>query len=108
MQLVLVFVMGIIWIALVRRQPTVDQTRAGFLLGCLIVSLPATLLAWMPEGLVRLPDLKAKPNISTTVAALIIIALSYLGVLLPRLIVPGLKQGQLIPPLVDTDQEPVR
>ena len=32
----------------------------------------------------------------------------YLGVLLPRLIVPGLKQGQLIPPLGDTDPEPVR
>jgi hypothetical protein len=32
----------------------------------------------------------------------------YLGVLIPRLVVLGLKQGQLIPPLGETDPEPVR
>jgi len=107
-QLPLVFLMGIIWIASVRRQPHLDQSRKGLLLGCLIVSLPATLTALMPEAFASLPDPKAKPEISTTVALLIGIVLSYLGVLLPRLIVPGLKQGQLIPPVGETDPESVR
>jgi hypothetical protein len=108
MQLPLVFVMAIVWIASVRRQPHLDQARRGLLLGCLIVSLPATLIALIPESFGRLPDPAAKPDVSTTVAALILIVLNFLGVLLPRLIVPGLKQGQLIPPLADTAQEPVR
>jgi hypothetical protein len=98
MQLPLVFLMGIIWIALVRRQPHLDQARRGLLLGCLIVSLPATLIAGMPKSFAWLPNPTAKPSVSTTVAVLIVVVLSYLGVLLPRLIVPGLKQGQLIPP----------
>ena len=107
-QLPLLFVMGTIWTALVRRQPHVDQTRKGFLLGCLIVSLPATLTAAAPEPATLLRDLTAHSGISIAVAALILILLSFLGVLLPRLIVPGLKQGQLIPPLGDTAQEPAR
>jgi zinc transporter ZupT len=108
MQLPLVFLMGIIWIALVRRQPQLDQSRRGLLLGCLIVSLPATLIALMPQSFVWLPNPTAKPDISTITAVLLGIVLCYLGVLLPRLIVPGLKQGQLIPPFADTDPEPVR
>jgi hypothetical protein len=108
MQLPVVFLTGIIWIALVRRQPQLDQARRGLLLGCLIVSLPATLSTLVPEPSVWLPNPTAKPNISTIVAALIIIVLSYLGVLLPRLIVPGLKQGQLIPTLGETDQAHMR
>ena len=108
LQLPVVFLMGIVWIALVRRQPHLDRTRRGFLLRCLIVSLPATMSAWTPEAFGWVPNPTAKPDISTTVAALIAIVLSYLGVLLPRLIVPGLKQGQLIPTLGDADQEPVR
>jgi hypothetical protein len=101
-QLPLVFLMGIIWIALVRRQPHVDQTRRGFLLGCLIVSLPATLIAGAPQPSNLLRDLTARSGISIAVAALILIVLGFLGVLLPRLIIPGLKQGQLIPPLAET------
>jgi len=108
MQLPLVSLMGIIWIALVRRQPSVDQTRNGFLLGCLIVSLPATLIAGAPDPTNLLRDLSAHSGISIAVAVLMLIVLSFLGVLIPRLIVPGLKQGQLIPPLAETDQEPVR
>lgn len=96
-QLPLIFLMGIIWIASVRRQSHLDQSRRGLLLGCLIVSLPATLIAAMPESFISLPNPTAEPVFSTTVAVLIIIMLCYLGVLLPRLIVPGLKQGQLIP-----------
>lgn len=107
-QLPLVFLMGIIWIASVRRQPHLDQARRGLLLGCLIVSLPASLIAVMPQSFVSLPNPNAKPDISATVAVVMVIVFSYLGVLLPRLIVPGLKQGQLIPPLDDTDPEPVR
>ena len=108
MQLVFVFLMGIIWIALVGRQPDLDRTRRGFLLGCLMVSLPATLSAWTPKAFGWLPSPTTKPDISTMVTALISIGLCWLGVLLPRLIVPGLKQGQLIPPLGDTDPEPVK
>jgi len=108
MQLLLVFLMGIIWIALVRRQPQLDQSRRGLLLGCLIVSLPATVIGLTPESFAWLPNPAAKPDVSTIVAVLMGIVLSYLGVLLPRLIVPGLKRGQLIPPLGDTAQEPVR
>ena len=108
MQLLLVFLMGIIWIALVRRQPQLDQSRKGLLLGCLIVSLPATVIALTPESFVLFPNPAAKPAVSTIVAVLMGIVLSYLGVLLPRLIVPGLKQGQLIPSFADTDPEPVR
>jgi hypothetical protein len=100
MQLPLVFLMGIIWIALVRRQPSLDEARRGLMLGCLIVSLPATVIGWMPKSFVWLPSPKAEPVFSTAAAALIMIVLSYFGVLLPRLIVPGLKQGQLIPPSV--------
>jgi hypothetical protein len=107
-QLPLVFLMGTIWTALVRRQPHVDQTRRGFLLGCLIVSLPATLIAGAPQPSNLLRDLTARSGISIAVAALILIVLGFLGVLLPRLIIPGLKQGQLIPPLAETAQEPVR
>ena len=106
-QLPLLFVMSTIWTALVRRQPYVDQTRRGFLLGCLIASLPATLTAAAPEPLNLLRDLTAHSRLSIAVAALILIVLSFLGVLLPRLIVPGLKQDQLISPLGDT-QEPAR
>jgi hypothetical protein len=70
------------------------------MLGCLIVSLPATVIAWLPKSFVWLPNPTAEPVFSTVVAALTMILLSYFGVLLPRLIVPGLKQGQLIPPSV--------
>lgn len=107
-QLPLLFVMGTIWTALVRRQPHLDQTRRGFLLGSLIVSLPATVIASMPESFFGLPNPTARADISTAVVVLIMIVLCYLGVLLPRLIVPGLKQGQLVPPLGDTDPEFVR
>jgi hypothetical protein len=61
-----------------------------------------------PKSFVWLPNPAAKPDVSTIVAVLMGIVLSYLGVLLPPLIVPGLKRGQLIPPLSDTAQEPVR
>jgi hypothetical protein len=108
MQLPLVLLMGIIWIALVRRQPHLDEARRGLLLGCLIVSLPATAIASMPESFFGLPNPTARADISTGVAVLIMIVLCYLGVLLPRLIVPGLKQGQLLLPLGDPAQEPVR
>jgi hypothetical protein len=107
-QLPLLFLTGTIWTALVRRQPHLDQTRRGFLVGCLIVTLPAALTAAIPEPSALLRNPTAHSGISITVAALIFFVLNYLGVLLPRLIVPGLKQGQLIPTLADTDQEPVR
>jgi hypothetical protein len=108
LQLLMVFLMGAIWIALVRRQPHLDQTRRGLLVGCLIVALPATFSGWVPLPSVWLRNPTAQLGFATTVAALIVIVLNYLGVLFPRLIVPGLKQGQLIPPLDDTDPEPVR
>jgi ABC-type Fe3+ transport system permease subunit len=107
-QLPLVFLMGIVWIALVRRQPQLDESRRGLLVGSLIVSLPATLIALMPRSFAWFPNPTARADISTTVAVLMITVFSYLGVLLPRLIVPGMRQGQLVPPIGDPDPEPVR
>ncbi|MGZ3333247.1 MAG: hypothetical protein ACXU9O_12445 [Gemmatimonadaceae bacterium] len=107
-QLPLTFLMSCLWLLVVRRQPARDQTRQGFLIGCLIVSLPTTLSFWMLATSVYNRAPSAESAISITISELMTMILVYLGVLLPRLVVPGLKQGQLIPPLGDTAQEPVR
>lgn len=97
-QFPLVLLMTGIWIGLVRRQPSLDRTRRGFLLGCLIVIMPATLFIWMLAAGGNIFDatrMLATPVIAT---ALLTLVFNYLGALLPRFIVPGLKQGQLVPP----------
>jgi hypothetical protein len=98
MQLPLTLLMSGIWIGLVRRQPHLDQTRRGFLIGCLIVSVPATLAVWMFASGVNSLDATKILAPAVTGTALITMAFNYLGALLPRFIVPGLKQGQLVPP----------
>jgi hypothetical protein len=100
--------MSCLWLSVIRRQPEHDQTRRGFLIGCLIVSLPTTLGFWMLATSVYNRAPNAESAISITISELMTMVFVYLGVLLPRLVVPGLKQGQLIPPLGDTDPEPVR
>jgi hypothetical protein len=100
--------MSCLWLLVIRRRPEQDQTRRGFLIGCLIVSLPTTLSFWMLATWVYNQAPNAESAITITISELMTMVFVYLGVLLPRLIVPGLKQGQLIPPLDDTDPEPAR
>lgn len=107
-QLQLTFLTSWLWLSVIRRQPERDQTRRGFLIGCLIVSLPTTLSFWILATLVYNRAPNPELGISITISELMTMVFVYLGVLLPRLIVPGLKQGQLVPPLGDTAQEPVR
>ena len=107
-QLPLTFLMTFLWLSVIRRQPEHDQTRRGFLIGCLIVSLPTTLSFWMLATSVYNRAPNAESATSITISELMTMVFVYLGVLLPRLVVPGLKQGQLIPPLGDTDPEAVR
>jgi len=106
-QLLLTFIMSCLWLLVIRRQPERDQTRRNFLIGCLIVSLPTTLGFWMLATSVYNRAPNAESAISITISELMTMVFVYLGVLIPRLVVPGLKQGQLIPPLGDTAQEPV-
>lgn len=107
-QLLFTLIMSCLWLSVIRRQPERDQTRGGLLIGCLIVSLPTTLSFWILATSVYNRAPSAESGISVTISVLVTMVFVYLGVLLPRLIVPGLKQGQLISPLDDTDPEPVR
>ena len=106
-QLPLTLLMSFLWLLVVRRQPERDETRRGFLIGCLVVSLPTTLSFWMFATSVYKRAPNAESAISITISELMTMVFVYLGVLIPRLVVPGLKQGQLIPPLGETAQEPV-
>ena len=101
-QLLITLVMSCLWLLIIRRQPERDQTRRGVLIGCLIVSLPTTLSFWILATTVYNRAPSAESAISITISELMTMVFVYLGVLLPRLILPGLKQGQLIPPLGDT------
>jgi hypothetical protein len=101
-QLPLTFLMSCLSLSVIRRQPEHDQTRRGFLIGCLIVSLPTTLSFWMLATSVYNRAPTAESATSITISELMTMVFVYLGVLLPRLVVPGLKQGQLIPTLDDT------
>jgi hypothetical protein len=107
-QLPLTFIMSCLWLLVIRRQPERDQTRRGFLIGCLIVSLPTTLSFWMLATSVYNRAPSAESALSLTISELMTMVFVYLGVLLPRLGVPGLKQGQLIPTSGEPDQEHMR
>ena len=98
----LTFLMTFLWLSIIRRQPERDQTRRGFLIGCLIVSLPTTLSFWMLATSVYNRAPTAQSATWITISELMTMVFVYLGVLLPRLVVPGLKQGQLIPTLDET------
>ncbi len=95
LQLPLSFLSSNLWISAVRRQPQIDKTRPELLFGCLIVSIPPAVAfrSFVTSARSMSPD----ETVATYVTASEVITAGfiYLGVLLPRLIVPGLKQGQL-------------
>lgn len=98
LQLPLGFLSSSLWISAVRRQPQLDKTRRELLFGCLIVSIPPAVAFWSFVTSAR--SLSPDETVATyvTVSEVITAGFIYFGVLLPRLIVPGLKQGKLIPP----------
>jgi hypothetical protein len=99
LQVPLSFLSSSLWISAVRRQPHLDKTRRELLFGCLIVSIPPAVAFWSFVSSAR--SMSPDETVATYVTASEVITAGfiYLGVLLPRLIVPGLKQGQLAPTL---------